>query len=139
MNQKNLYLGRTPRPWLAVPFRNSEFVVHTVKLIADTGCPQSVILAPEWFDSLVTSRFASIRANFGEMDGGWLQIFDPDSGFVELVRGYSSAKVGGIAFADHPDFAGIVGLPILRLGEYGGDASDFWFRYPELKPHMAPP
>lgn len=90
MNQKNRYLGRTPRPWLAVPFRNTEGVVHTVKLIADTGCPQGIILAPEWFDTLVTTRFASIRTNFGVMDGGWLQVFDPGSGFVELVRGYSS-------------------------------------------------
>ena len=130
MNQKNPYMGRTPRPWLSVPFRNSAGVVHTVKLIADTGCPQGIILAPEWFDSLVTTRFASIRTNFGVMDGGWLHVFDPESGFVELVRGYSSATVAHHALTSHTDFAGLVGLPILRLGEYGGDASEFWFRYP---------
>ena len=130
MNQRNRYSGRTPRPWLAVPFRNIDGVIHTVKLIADTGCPQGIILAPDWFDSLVTSRFASIRTNFGEMDGGWLQVFDPESGFAELVRSYSSGSAARYAAASHPDFAGLVGLPILRLGEYGGDASEFWFRYP---------
>ena len=130
MNQQNRYVGRTLRPWLEVPFRNTAGRVHKLKLIADTGCPQAIILAPEWFDSLVTSRFASIRTNFGVMDGGWLQIFHPDSGFVELVRGYSNGSAAGFASASHPDFAGIVGLPILRLGEYGGNASEFWFRYP---------
>ena len=130
MNQKNRYLGRTPRPWLEIPFRNSAGIIHKVKLIADTGCPQGIILAPEWFDSLVTYRFDSIRTNFGEMDSGWLQVFDPDSGFVELVRGYSSARVGEAASASHADFAGLIGLPILRLGEYGGDANEFRFRYP---------
>ncbi len=129
MNQSNHYIGRTPRPWLDVPFRNDAGLIHRLKLIADTGCPQGIILAPEWFDSLVTSRFASIRTNFGDMDGGWLQVFDPQSGFVELVRGYSSGKAARYAAASHIDFAGIVGLPILRLGEYGGNASEFWFRY----------
>ena len=130
MNQKHAYLGRTPRPWLELPFRNTAGLVHKLKLIADTGCPQGIILAPKWFDSLVTFHFASIRTNFGVMDGGWLQVFDPDSGFGELIRGYSSGSAAGFAAASHSDFAGIVGLPILRLGEYGGNASEFWFRYP---------
>ena len=130
LEQRNPYLGKTPRPWLSIPFRNAEGIVVDLKLIADTGCVQALILAPEWFDALVLYRFDSIRNNFGTMDGGWLQIFDPQRGFVDRSKAYSSARVAEMVAQSHPDFAGLVGLPILRLGEYGGDATEFWFRYP---------
>lgn len=128
--QRNPYLGRTPRPWLELRFLGAVGESLPLKLIADTGSPQGLILAPHWFDRLVRSRAAPIRNNFGDMSGGWLQLFMPETGLVELVRGYSSATVGEKVAKSHPDFAGLVGLPILRLGEYGGDATDFWFRHP---------
>jgi hypothetical protein len=37
------------------------------------------------------------------------------------------------AEASSPDFGGLVGLPLLRLMEYGGDADWFWLR-PANKP-----
>ena len=130
MEQRNTYVGRTPRPWLTIPFRNVHGIVVELRLIADTGCPHAFILAPEFFDALVLYRFDSITNNFGVMESGWVQIYDPQRGFVERSKAYSSANAGEMVAQSHPDFAGIVGLPILRLGEYGGDASEFWFRYP---------
>ncbi len=54
----------------------------------------------------------------------------PEWGLVEYVQGFANASIGAAAMVDHPTFVGLVGLPILRLGEYGGNAADFWFRYP---------
>ena len=136
--QRNAYLGRTPRPWLELRFRDSNGTPLSLKLIADTGSPQGLILAPQWFDRLVRSRVAPIRTNFGDMAGGWLQLLMPEDGLVELVRGYFSASIGEKVLKSHPDFAGLVGLPILRLGVYGGDATDFWFRSPTPQPPGTP-
>ncbi len=58
----------------------------------------------------------------------------PDFGLVELIRAYSNLDIGQSLREENPSFVGLVGLPVLRLGEYGGNARDFWFRYPLPNP-----
>jgi len=128
--QRNSYLGAGPRPWLKLDFRDTSGNVRTSKLVADTGSPQAVVLAPTVFEELVLIQIDSITNNFGQSDGGWLQLYMPECGLVERSKGYANLQVEQIVRKSHSDFVGLVGLPILRLGEYGGDAKSFWFRYP---------
>jgi hypothetical protein len=69
-----------------------------------------------------------IQSNFGLLQGGWLQLAMPELGLTQPVVGYASDAVAAAAKASHVDFAGLVGLPLLRLLEYGGDANWFWVR-----------
>lgn len=124
------YRGDTLRPILSLTFRDPAGTRHSIDLLADTGCPYDLILNPEWFDKLVFAGRAGVENNFGVMRAGWLRLDMPEMGLVEVVNGYGSPGVGEALATELPNLAGLVGLPILRLGEYGGDASEFWFRYP---------
>jgi hypothetical protein len=105
-------------------------VLTELDLVADTGCPVGVILRADLFHALRYGTVPDIESNFGMLVGGWLRIYLPAWGLVELVRGYGNDKAASDVKLEHPDFVGLVGLPILRLGEYGGNADAFWFRYP---------
>jgi hypothetical protein len=86
-------------------------------------------------------RFGTLQnrnSNFGEMAGGWLRLYNPELGVVDFVRGYGNDRAAALAARSHPDFVGVVGLTVWRLGEYGGNATDFWFRYPPT-PSTSPP
>jgi hypothetical protein len=81
---------------------------------------------------LIAVEPASSRpTNLGNLVGGWVQLYNPEfDGLVELTLAYGSNKAADIAARSDPAFVGVIGLPLLRLGEYGGNATDFWFRYP---------
>ena len=132
--QQNAYLGRTPRPFLRMTLSDLAGTAHDLMLLADTGSPYALILKEFWFDRLVHTDTKDIDTNFGRMASGWVHLYMPDFGISELVKAYSNRSVGRDLAAEHPDFAGLVGLPVLRLGEYGGNATDFWFRYPPPTP-----
>jgi hypothetical protein len=68
----------------------------------------------------------SLWSNFGALEAGWLQVVIPDIGFDQKVLGYGSDAVISAAKASSPDFEGLVGLPLLRLMQYGGDGDAFW-------------
>jgi hypothetical protein len=46
------------------------------------------------------------------------------------VEAFGSDEAAAAATRSHPDFVGLVGLPALRLAEYGGDSDTFWIRTP---------
>lgn len=73
------------------------------------------------------------------MIGGWFRLYMPAFGLVELVTGYGNDILTASVAEEDPSFMGLVGLPILRLGEYGGNATDFWFRYPPTPPPTSQP
>src|SRR6266480_3318486 len=79
-------------------------------------------------DALSCKRTSIIRKNFGLLEGGWLQLTMPEFGLGQPILGYASDAVAAVASADHTDLQGLAGLPLLRLIEYGGDASSFWLR-----------
>ena len=52
----------------------------------------------------------------------------PELGLAQQIVGYASDAVVKAVKASSPDFAGLAGLPFLRLLEFGGDADGFWLR-----------
>lgn len=130
MEFRNPYRGVTERAWLRLDFRAPDGTVHPMDLLVDTGCADAVVLRKPAFDLLVTRPAPSYFSAWGFMEGGWLQLDMPACGLVEQVHGYANNILGAAVAADDPNFMGLVGLPLLRLGEYGGNATDFWFRYP---------
>lgn len=126
--QRNPYRGQ--RPWLQLAFKATDGEVHELKLIADTGSAGAVLLRPDWFEFLRHKESKSRESNLGKLASGWLRIFNPELGLVEFVRGYGSEKASEIAANSDPEFVGLVGLPVLRLMEYGGNYDSFWIRTP---------
>ncbi len=70
----------------------------------------------------------STNSNFGPLSGGWLELNTPELGLTGQIRGFGSDAVWQGVQRDSADFAGLAGLPLLRLVEYGGDATSFWVR-----------
>ncbi len=132
--QRTPYIGYHARPYLRFAFSDLAGATHDLLLLADTGSSYSFILHPTWFDRLVQTRLHRLETNFGRMTCGWLHVYMPEMSMVELMRGYANRRIGESLAEENPDFAGLVGLPVLRLGEYGGNATDFWFRYPPPTP-----
>lgn len=128
--QRNSYKGQPPRPWLRLEFLAPDGVTLAAEMLADTGSPPAFILKPELFDRLVTRYTRQIDTNFGPMQGGWVRLYTRALGLVETVEAFRSEKSAQTAARSHPDFVGVVGLPVLRLAEYGGNADEFWIRTP---------
>ncbi len=126
--QRNPYRG--PRPWLRLGFRAPDRTVMSLDLVADTGSPAGIIIRSDLMNALRVAPSRNRQSNFGELEGGWIQWHNPDLGIVELVLAFGNDRAATAAARSHPDFVGLIGLPLLRLGEYGGNATDFWFRYP---------
>jgi len=101
-------------------------------LVADTGCPMAIVLRPDVFDRFQRFQSSPEHTTFGFLATGWFQLSVPSLGLMRSAHCYRSQTAADIVSRSHADFAGLVGLPILRLGEYGGNASEFWFRYPAL-------
>lgn len=130
--QRNPYRGS--RPWLRLGFRAPDGSIHHFDLIADTGSAPSLILRPDIMDLLRYHPHPNRNSNLGDLFGGWVRLYTPELGLVESVLAYGNVRGGEMARRAHPDFVGLIGLPFLRLGEYGGNATDFWFRYPPTTP-----
>ena len=129
--QRNPYKGDKRRAYLRLDFRAADRSRHTVELLVDTGSAEGVIVSRALYDRLVlTHDRPTVTPAWGFTVGGWFQLYMPESGLVELVQGYGNDLIATAAADEHPDLHGLVGLPVLRLGEYGGNATDFWFRYP---------
>ena len=77
---------------------------------------------------LKTGDAPDMQSNFGPLQGGWLQLAMPELGLDQCIPAYASDAVAAAAKASHVAFEGLIGLPLLRLPEYGGDANGFWVR-----------
>lgn len=135
--QRNRYRGA--RPWLRLGFRAPGGVVHHFDLIADTGSAPALLFRPDIMDLLRFHPYHNRTSNLGDLFGGWVRLYSPELGIVETSIAYGSERAGQLASRAHPDFVGLIGLPLLRLGEYGGNATDFWFRYPPTTPTTSTP
>jgi hypothetical protein len=58
----------------------------------------------------------------------------PELALTNQILGYGSDQVLQAVQRDSADFAGLAGLPFLRMVEYGGDAASFWLRKPTAGP-----
>ncbi|HEX5271740.1 MAG TPA: hypothetical protein VFW33_14680 [Gemmataceae bacterium] len=70
----------------------------------------------------------ALPTNYGVMPGGTVRVVIQATGFDRIVLTYGSDAAVAAIRKSHADFAGLVGLPFLRLMEYGGDADWFWVR-----------
>jgi hypothetical protein len=126
---RNPYRGVTERAWLRLDFRAPDGTIHALDLVVDTASDDAIILRRPMLNLLMINPAQSyFSTGWGLMHGGMLQLDMPACGLVQLVHGYGNDIVGAGVAADDPNFMGLVGLPLLRLGEYGGNATDFWFR-----------
>lgn len=126
--QQNPYKGTSSRCWVRLRFAAPDGSLHERELIADTGSPCAVILGQSDLALLVRSAAAGMNSNFGRLTGAWLELAMPELGLNTLVVGYGSGQLLQTVQRDSIDFAGVAGLPLLRMVEYGGDATSFWIQ-----------
>jgi hypothetical protein len=91
--------------------------LHDRELVADTGSPCAIILGRADFALLLRAGAAAMNSNFGSLTGGWFELQMPELGLTRPVLGYGSDEVFQAVQADSVDFAGLAGLPLLRLVE----------------------
>lgn len=128
--QRNPYKGRPPRPWLKLSFLERSGLRLELELLADTGSSQGIVVQQELFERLVIRKTRNIETNFGVMQGGWIRLHSTELGLVELVEAFGCDEMARSAMRSSLDFSGVVGLPVLRLLEYGGNYDSFWIRTP---------
>jgi hypothetical protein len=119
---------KAERCWLSVELIDVAGDSQIMQFLADTGSPTPVIIGTADM-MLFMHRGASDRSsNFGNLAGSWLRVAIPEVGVDCLVLGYASDHVVSLVTDSSEDFDGLIGLPLLRLAEYGGDADSFWIR-----------
>jgi hypothetical protein len=74
------------------------------------------------------------ESNFGLLQGGWIRVGIPELNLDKFVLAYGSDAVAESAKLSHFNFEGLVGLPLLRMTDYGGDANWFWLQCPSRTP-----
>jgi hypothetical protein len=129
-NQRNPYKGATLRCWVLLRFVISDGSIFEREMVADTGSPCAVILGEADLSLFSRATATSVNSNFGPLNGGWLEIEAPSQGMTTMVHGFGSDRVLHEVKSDCLDFAGIVGLPLLRRFVFGGDRSAFWLQSP---------
>jgi hypothetical protein len=110
--------------------------VQTLELLADTGNPYALILSASILAASQLFPGPSTMTNFGLLVGGQVRVVIPDVGFDQVILGYASDVVVAATHDSSPDFAGMAGLPLLRMMEYGGDLDCFWIRTPPASPSL---
>jgi hypothetical protein len=128
LEQRNPYKGGPPRGWIRVGLVDPAGVVEGVDLLADTGSPFLVIIGLARLQRFLFTPAPSLATNYGRLRGGRIRVVIPALAFDRIILGHGSDAVITDVRKSHPDFAGLVGLPFLRLMRYGGDADWFWIR-----------
>jgi hypothetical protein len=57
-----------------------------------------------------------------------VRIAIPELAFDVKTPGYANDSIVNVVKRSDSGFAGLVGLPLLRMAEYGGDEGSFWIR-----------
>ena len=99
-----------------------------LEAVADTGNPLPLIVSSDVMAGFGHLGGPGTDTNFGRLAGGFLHIRIPDTGVDAMIFGYASDHVVDAIRASNHDFAGLVGLPLLRKLEFGGDTDHFWIR-----------
>jgi hypothetical protein len=126
--QRNPYKGSPARSWVRLRLTAANGSTTELDLLADTGNPCALIISQQQMTMLKHGDGPDMNSNFGLLQGGWLQLAQPELGLIQAVLGYASDAVVAAAKVSHADFVGLAGLPLLRLAEYGGDSASFWLR-----------
>jgi hypothetical protein len=126
--QRNAYEGMPARACMVLRMTTPSGDVRDFKLVVDTACPVSFILGPDEVAEFSFGVAAPVNTNFGMLQGEWFLLAMPELKLDALMVGYASEQAAYAVRLDHSEFAGIAGLPLLRLLEYGGNHSEFWIR-----------
>lgn len=126
--QRNAYKGSPSRPWIRVVLVAPDGSTRELVLLADTGSPFNLVVSNATLQQFQLIGVPGVSSNFGHLNGGWLRIQIPDVDIDEDIVAYGSNNVAQAVASSHTDFEGLVGLPLLRKTEYGGDNDDFWIR-----------
>ena len=126
--QRNPYKGTPPRPWVRLRLESYQGAPYEIDLVADTGSPFPIIVSEASRLLLKRQEANELETNFGHLRGAWFQLDTPELGLTQRVEGYGSDVVATTVRASSPDFGGLIGLPLLRMLEFGGDAQAFWVR-----------
>lgn len=132
--QRNPYQGSPPRPWVWLRLKALDGTTQEVNLLADTGNPCGIIISQIFMAKLKMKAAPPVQSNFGLLHGGWLHLDMAELGLDQHLVGYASDTVVNATKASSSHFEGLVGLPFLRLVEYGGNADWFWLRFPSDSP-----
>lgn len=126
--QRTIYRGAPARAWLRLQLIAANGRGHELEFLVDTGNPCGIILDTQTMQSLKWRESASVDSNFGTLNAGWLRVVIPGIPFDAKMLGYANDSVVNVVRRSDHHFAGLVGLPLLRMVEYGGDAGWFWIR-----------
>ena len=129
--QRNSYKGIDPRGWVRIKLVASDGSRARLELIADTGCPFDLIVDVATVTRFTDSAMTKLGSTYGTLLGGWVDTFVRELGLNARVLAYGNDSLVQEAKLDSNDFAGLIGLPFLRLLEYGGDADWLWIRPPQ--------
>jgi hypothetical protein len=123
---RNVYRGEPARAWLRLELISANGRVRELELLADTGNPCAIIVDTATMQALRWRESVRTNSNFGPLEGGWVRIAIPALGFDVKVLGHANDSVVDVVKRSDPGFGGLVGLPLLRMLEYGGDDGWFW-------------
>jgi hypothetical protein len=126
--QRNPYKGAPLRAWIRLQLVDRHGMSRELEMMADTGSPCAIIVSLSIMQQFKLRRAKDLFSNFGDLQGGWLRVVIPEVGLNQRVIGYASDTAVEAAERSDLEFAGLVGLPLLRLLEYGGNAEEFWIR-----------
>lgn len=126
--QRNVYKGEPARAWLRLRLISPSDRVQELEFLVDTGNPCAIIIDTPTMQFLRWRGSMLTESNFGPLEGGWLRIAVPELALDVKTLGFANNSVVRIVQRSHPGFAGLVGLPFLRMVEYGGDRGWFWIR-----------
>ena len=128
--QRNVYRGEPARAWLRLELISANGRVRELELLVDTGNPCALIIDVATMQSLRWRESVRTHSNFGPLDGGWLHVAIPELGFDVKMLGNANDAIVDVVKRSDSGFGGLVGLPLLRMLEYGGDGGAFWIRSP---------
>jgi hypothetical protein len=128
IKQRNAYKGSPPRPWVRLRLKAPDGTDLELDLLADTGNPCALILSQANLAKFQHVNAPNLNTNFGPLTGGWVHVLMPDFGLDQPLVCYGSDAVVSATKASSPDLEGLLGLPLLRMLQYGGDADWFWIR-----------
>lgn len=126
--QRNVYRGKPARAWLRLELVAPDGQARPVELLVDTGNPCPIIIDVAALQSVRWRESIRTDSNFGPLEGGWLRVAIPEVGLDVKILGYANDSVANVVKRSDSEFGGLVGLPLLRMLEYGGDAGHFWIR-----------
>jgi hypothetical protein len=132
--QRSPYVGTPPRCAALLQLVQDDGDTVQLTLLADTGSPCALIVGTGHALRFKRSDAPNLRSNFGLLRGVWFRVAMPDLGFDRFVLGYSSDGVVAAAQASSLSLEGLVGLPLLRMLEFGGDEQFFWLRMAGSQP-----